>query len=129
MGTRFMLTKEAPIHEAIKQAVVQGTERDTTLIFRQLRNTARVFRNAVAEEVNVREREAGATFEDIKALVAGVRGRAALENGEVDGGLVWAGLGIGLMDDIPTCAELIERIVSECRQSLARATALSAEDA
>lgn len=129
MGTRFMLTKEAPIHEAIKQAVVQGTERDTTLIFRQLRNTARVFRNAVAEEVNVRESEAGATFEDIKALVAGVRGRAALENGEVDGGLVWAGLGIGLMDDIPTCAELIERIVRECRQSLARATALTAEEA
>jgi nitronate monooxygenase len=127
MGTRFMLTKEAPIHEAIKQAVVQGSERDTTLIFRQLRNTARVFRNAVAEEVNVKEREPGATFENIKALVAGARGRAALESGEVDGGLVWAGLGIGLMDDIPTCAELIDRIVGECREALSRATALTAE--
>jgi NADH:quinone reductase (non-electrogenic) len=127
MGTRFMLTKEAPIHEAIKQAVVQGTERDTTLIFRQLRNTARVFRNAVAEEVNVKEREPGATFEDIRPLVAGARGRAALESGEVDGGLVWAGLGIGLMDDIPTCAELIERIVGECREALGRAVALTGE--
>jgi nitronate monooxygenase len=127
MGTRFMLTREAPIHEAIKQAVVQGSERDTTLIFRALRNTARVFRNAVSEEVNVKEREPGATFENIKALVAGARGRAALETGDVDGGLVWAGLGIGLMDDIPTCAELIERVVGECRQSLARATALTSE--
>lgn len=127
MGTRFMLTREAPIHEAIKQAVVQGSERDTTLIFRTLRNTARVFRNAVSEEVNVREREAGATFETIKALVAGARGRAALETGDIDGGLVWAGLGIGLMDDIPTCAELIERMVADCRQALARASALTGE--
>lgn len=127
MGTRFMLTQEAPIHDAIKQAVVQGTERDTTLIFRALRNTARVFRNSVSEEVNVREKEPGATFEDIKVLVAGARGRAALENGDANGGLVWAGMGIGLMDDIPTCAELVERIVAECRASLARASALTAE--
>ena len=127
MGTRFMLTAEAPIHDAIKQAVVQGSERDTTLIFRTLRNTARVFRNAVSEEVNVKEREPDATFEHIKALVAGARGRAALETGDIDGGLVWAGLGIGLMHDIPTCADLIERIVVECRETLARATRLSSE--
>ena len=128
MGTRFMLTQEAPIHDAIKQAVVQGSERNTTLIFRTLRNTARVFRNAVSDEVNVREREPDASFETIKALVAGARGRVALETGDVDGGLVWAGLGIGLMDDIPTCAELIERIVNECREALARASALTSEE-
>ncbi|NIJ18227.1 NAD(P)H-dependent flavin oxidoreductase [Sphingobium vermicomposti] len=127
MGTRFMLTQEAPIHDAIKLAVVKGTERDTTLIFRALRNTARVFRNGVSQEVNVREKEPGATFEDIKALVAGARGRAALETGDTEAGLVWAGMGIGLMDDIPTCAELVERVVAECRASLARASALTAE--
>lgn len=89
MGTRFMLTQEAPIHDAIKQAVVQGSERNTTLIFRiALRNTARVFRNAVSDEVNVREREPDASFETIKVLVAGARGRVALETGDVDGGLV-----------------------------------------
>jgi nitronate monooxygenase len=128
MGTRFMLTQEAPIHDAIKQAVVQGTERDTTLIFRALKNTARVFRNAVSAEVNEIEKLPGAKFEDIKALVAGVRGRAALETGDVDGGLVWAGLGIGLMHDIPTCADLVQRIVAECREALARATALTAQE-
>jgi nitronate monooxygenase len=126
MGTRFMLTKEAPIHDAIKQAVVRGSERDTRLIFRGFRNTARVFRNAVSEEVGVIEQEPGSTFENIKALVAGARGRAALESGDVDGGLVWAGMGIGLMDDVPSCAELIDRIVADCRQSLARAAALVA---
>lgn len=129
MGTRFMLTREAPIHDAIKQAVVEGSERDTRLIFRGFRNTARVFRNAVSEEVVKIEKQPGATFEDIKALVAGARGRAALENGEVDGGLVWAGMGIGLMDDVPTCAELVERIVAECRASLSRASQLVAEEA
>lgn len=122
MGTRFMLTQEAPIHDAIKQAVMRGSERDTQLIFRALRNTARVFRNAVSEEVNEKESEPGARFEDIKALVAGARGRKALETGDVDGGLIWAGLGIGLMSDIPSCAELINRMVGECRQALAHAS-------
>lgn len=128
MGTRFMLTKEAPIHEAIKQYVIEGTERDTRLIFRGFRNTARVMRNDVAEEVVEIEKQPGAKFEDIKALVAGARGRAALETGHPHGGLVWAGMGIGLMDDVPSCAELVERIVAECRQSLATASALTQED-
>jgi len=127
MGTRFMLTREAPVHGAIKQFVIQGTERDTRLIFRGFRNTARVFRNSVSEEVVEIEKRPGATFEDIKALVAGARGRAALENGDTEGGLVWAGMGIGLMEDVPSCAELIERIVAECRASLARAAALTEE--
>jgi len=121
MGTRFMLTQEAPIHSAIKQAVAGGSERDTKLILRPFRNTARVFRNAVSEEVAVREAKPGASFDDIGPLVAGARGRAALESGEIDAGLIWAGMGIGLIDDIPSCVELIERIVSECRESLARA--------
>lgn len=128
MGTRFMLTREAPIHDAIKQAVVADGERDTQLIFRHFRNTARVFRNAVAEQVTEIEKQPGAVFEDIKDLVAGARGRAALESGDPNGGLVWAGMGIGLMNDIPSCAELIERIVQECREALTRASKLAAED-
>ncbi|EQB02594.1 nitronate monooxygenase [Sphingobium quisquiliarum P25] len=127
MGTRFMLTRESPVHDGIKQALIQGTERDTTLIFRALRNTARVFRNSVSQEVNSRESQPGATFEDIRELVSGARGRVAMESGDVEAGLVWAGMGIGLMDDIPTCAQLVERIVAECRESLARASALTAE--
>lgn len=128
MGTRFMLTQEAPIHDSIKQFMMRGSERDTRLIFRGFRNTARVLRNSVSEEVVEIERQPGATFEDIKALVGGARGRAALEHGDPEGGLLWAGMGIGLIDDVPTCAELIRRIVAECRESLMRANALASED-
>lgn len=120
MGTRFMLTQEAPIHPAIKTAIAAGSERDTRLIFRAFRNTGRVFSNAVSQEVVEIERNPGAQFEDIRPLVAGARGRAALESGEVDGGILWAGQAIGLIDDIPTCAALIERIMTECRQAVTR---------
>ncbi|WP_395505577.1 NAD(P)H-dependent flavin oxidoreductase [Ectopseudomonas hydrolytica] len=129
MGTRFMLTKEAPIHGAIKDAVAAGSELDTNLIFRAFRNTGRVFRNAVSDEVVAIERRPGATFEDIRALVAGARGRAALEGGEVDGGLLWAGQAIGLIKDVPSCAELVERMVRDCRQAIARGAALTQESA
>ncbi|MCY1220327.1 Nitronate monooxygenase [compost metagenome] len=119
MGTRFCVTQEAPIHENIKQALVQGSERDTALLFRTLKNTARVFRNAIAEEVVAMERRpGGCSFEDIRPLVAGVRGRAALRSGKLDNGVVSAGQCIGLIDDIPTCAELITRMVADCRARL-----------
>lgn len=126
MGTRFMLTREAPIHDRIKQTIVSGTERDTRIIFKPFRNTARVFRNAISDEVAERERLPGASFADVQPLVAGARGRTALDTGEVDAGLLWAGMAIGLMDDVPTCAELIERIVAECRACLQQAAALAA---
>ena len=123
MGTRFMMTQEAPIHHNIKEAVIKGSERDTNLIFRTLHNTGRVFKNVVSDEVvSLERRPGGCTFEDIRPLVLGARGRAALESGEVNNGIVWAGMAIGLMDDIPTCAELIERIVRECRAALSRAS-------
>ena len=127
MGTRFMLTQEAPIHATIKAAITAGSERDTRLIFRAFRNTGRVFRNAISEEVVEIERHPGAQFEDIRPLVAGARGRNALEGGEVDGGLLWAGQAIGLIEDIPTCAVLIERIVADCRQAIARGAMLVGE--
>jgi NAD(P)H-dependent flavin oxidoreductase YrpB (nitropropane dioxygenase family) len=119
MGTRFCATVEAPIHDSIKQLLVSRSERDTQLIFRTLRNTGRVLRNAVSEEVVGLERRAGgATFADIQHLVRGQRGKATLESGEIEAGLIWAGQVIGLIDDIPTCETLIQRIVIECRERL-----------
>jgi len=122
MGTRFCVTQEAPIHDNIKQALVRGSERDTALLFRTLRNTARVFRNAIADEVRAIERRpGGCEFEDIRPLVAGARGRAALASGAVDDGVISAGQCIGLIDDVPSCAELIARMVADCRERLALA--------
>jgi len=119
MGTRFCATQEAPIHDNIKQALVRGSERDTALIFRTLKNTARVYRNQIAHQVREMEyRDGGCQFEEIRPLVVGVRGRAALQSGGVDDGIISAGQSIGLIDDVPSCADLIERIVAECRQRL-----------
>lgn len=119
MGTRFCVTREAPIHPDIQAALVAASERDTTLIFRSLRNTARVFRNAIADEVVALERRpGGCRFEDLRPLVLGTRGRAALASGEVDGGVITAGQCIGLIDDVPTCAELLARMAHECREHL-----------
>ena len=118
MGTRFCATREAPIHERIKLALVNASERDTRLILRSLHNTARVLKNAVSEEVLASERR-GCTFEDIRPLVSGSRGRAALVAGEPEGGIITAGQTVGLIEDIPGCAELIERMVVEARARLA----------
>jgi NAD(P)H-dependent flavin oxidoreductase YrpB (nitropropane dioxygenase family) len=122
MGTRFCATREAPIHERIKQALVNASERDTRLILRSLHNSARVLRNAIAEQVVAAEQR-GCSFEDIRPLVAGSRGRAALAAGDIDGGIITAGQTVGLIDDIPSCAELIERMVAEARTRLAAASA------
>lgn len=123
MGTRFCVTQEAPIHDNIKQALVAGTERDTALLFRTLKNTARVFRNRIADEVlAIEQQPGGCIFEDIRSLVVGTRGRAALQSGEVDGGVIAAGQCIGLINDVPTCAILLERMVVECRERLRTAS-------
>lgn len=119
MGTRFFATREAPVHDHIKQALVAASERDTRLLFRTMQNTTRVLRNAISQEVVDTERKpGGCTFEDIRHLVAGTRGRDALNLGTVDGGVICAGQVVGLIDDIPSCADLIERIIAECRASL-----------
>ncbi|MFN0160079.1 MAG: NAD(P)H-dependent flavin oxidoreductase [Burkholderiales bacterium] len=125
MGTRFMVTREAPIHERVKAALVAASERDTNLIFRTMHNTSRVFKNAVSDEVVAMEKK-GAAFEDIRHLVAGARGRVAVKSGEVDEGIVSAGMVIGLIKDVPSCAELLERMVRECREALASASAMAA---
>jgi nitronate monooxygenase len=125
MGTRFMCTREAPIHDNIKQALVKAGERDTNLILRTMRNTSRVLKNKVSDEVVAMEKK-GAAFEDIKHLVAGVKGRHAMTNGEVDTGIVSAGMVVGLINDVPSCKELIDRIVRECREALAAAGRMAA---
>lgn len=125
MGTRFCVTQEAPIHDDIKQALVNASERDTNLIFRTLHNTARVLKTSVSDEViAIEQRPGGCEFKDIQHLVSGIKGREALETGRVDAGLLWAGQVVGLIDDVPSCAELIERMIAECRESLAIATRL-----
>jgi nitronate monooxygenase len=126
MGTRFCATKEAPIHDNIKEMIVGASELDTTLILRPFRNTGRVLKNAVSKEVNQIEYKEGATFTDIRHLVAGVRGRETLEKGDTQGGLVWAGQVCGLIDDIPTCKQLIDRVVKECRDILAKSLKVTA---
>ena len=114
MGTRFMATKEAPVHDKVKQRMVEASELDTALIFRTLSNTARVFKNQVAEKVLEIEARPGATkFEDLAPLVAGSEGRELLKSGNMDSGIWSAGMVVGLIDDIPSCKELVERIVSE----------------
>ena len=118
MGTRFCVTKEAPIHEKFKQQMVENDERDTKLIFRTLHNTARVMKNAVSEEVVAIEQKGGAKFEDIQHLVAGVRGRKAMSEGDPDGGIWSAGMIQGLIHDIPTVKELIDRIIADAETIL-----------
>ncbi|MGA0026731.1 MAG: NAD(P)H-dependent flavin oxidoreductase [Steroidobacteraceae bacterium] len=128
MGTRFVCTREAPVHEAAKAALVGASERDTRLIFRTLRNTSRVLRNAVSEEVvSLERRPGGCVFDDLRPLVAGARGRQAWETGETDTGVMTAGMVVGLIRDVPTCAELMERIVAECHEQLLRVGAWSTD--
>lgn len=112
MGTRFCATREAPIHDAFKEQLVKLDERQTVLIFRTLKNTARVARNAISEQVIEMER-AGARFEDVRHLVAGARGREGLERGDLNHGIWSSGLVQGLIHDVPTVEELVQRIVEE----------------
>lgn len=119
MGTRFCATQEAPIHDSIKQALIAASERDTNLIFRTLQNTGRVLKNAISNAVvELEQRPGGVAFSEIQPLVAGARGRAALSEGNLEGGLVWASQVLGLIDDIPTCEALIETMVAECRAAM-----------
>jgi nitronate monooxygenase len=114
MGTRFIATKEAPVHEKVKQAIVAASELDTRLVMRPLRNTERVMTNEAVEELLRIEREKGADlkFEDIIEQVAGVYPRIMRE-GDLDAGAWSCGMVAGLIKDIPTCKELIDRIMAE----------------
>lgn len=113
MGTRFCATKEAPIHDNIKQFLVDNDERATNLIFRSLRNTGRVTKTQRSSEVVDILKNPEATFQDVSHLVKGADGRVALETGDVEAGLVWGGQVQGLIHDIPSCEELLQRIVTD----------------
>ncbi|KAF5315132.1 hypothetical protein D9619_007236 [Psilocybe cf. subviscida] len=120
MGTRFMCTVESPIHQNIKEKIVASTERDTVHIFRTLHNTARVYKNKVAMEVVAIEKRGNAKFEDVRDLVSGARGRQVYEKGDVDAGIWSAGVAVGLIDDIPTCEELLRRLERETVEIVGR---------
>ena len=115
MGTRFCATKEAPIHDGIKQAIVDNDERATELMFRSYRNTARVAKNSVAAEAVRIERE-GNPFEAIAHLVKGARGREGLLNGDPEHGIWTAGLVQGLIHDVPSVKDLVNRIVADAER-------------
>ena len=117
MGTRFIATKEAPVHENVKRRLVEADELQTRLVMRSLKNTERVLNNAATEEVLRIEREKGdaVTIEDIRHLVAGAQGRKVLQEGDLDAGVWSCGMVAGLIHDIPTCKELIDRIMAEAR--------------
>lgn len=114
MGTRFIATKEAPVHEKVKQAIVAASELDTRLVMRPLRNTERVLNNAAVERLLEKEKELGDKlgFEDIMEEVAGVYPKVMMD-GEMDAGAWSCGMVAGLIDDIPTCKELIDSIMAE----------------
>ncbi len=125
MGTRFMATRESCIHENVKQQMVENNERSTDLIFRTLRNTARVAKNSVSQEVVEIESRGNATIDDIAHLVAGKRGRVVFESGDVEHGIWSAGMVQGLIHDIPSVEELISRIVKEAEEIMGRLGSMS----
>jgi nitronate monooxygenase len=117
MGTRFIATQEAPVHENVKAAIVAASELDTRLVMRGLRNTERVMTNAAVERLIAKEKELGddIQFKDIIEEVAGVYPRI-MQEGDMDAGAWSCGMVAGLIDDIPTCKELIDRIMSEAEE-------------
>ncbi|TFZ07620.1 NAD(P)H-dependent flavin oxidoreductase [Ramlibacter humi] len=126
MGTRFIATKEAPVHQNVKDAIVKATELDTRLVMRPLRNTERVLDNAATRRLLEKEKDLGASvkFEDILGEVAGVYPKI-MQQGDMDAGVWSCGMVAGLVRDVPSCQELIDRIMAEAesliRDRLARA--------
>ena len=109
-----MATKESAIHDNVKKKIVENTERDTLLTNRTLRNTSRVARNAISEEVLKIQQDTTKTIDDVRHLVAGVRGRTnVMAGGDMDGGIWSAGQSQGLIHDIPTCEELVKNIMRQ----------------
>jgi NAD(P)H-dependent flavin oxidoreductase YrpB (nitropropane dioxygenase family) len=120
MGTRFIATREAPVHDKVKQFIVGNDERSTRLIFRAFRNTTRVSANSVSIQVAEILKNPDAVFEDVREMVLGAKGRIALETGDLDHGLITAGQVQGLIHDVPTCRELIDRIMGDAEAIIAQ---------
>lgn len=119
MGTRFMATKEAPIHDGIKQKIVEMDENQTQLIFRSYRNTARVYRNSISEKVAQIEAEGG-DFSQVHEYVSGANQEKAWSTGDIEAGMVTAGLSGAFVNDVPSCDELVERVVSDAAAIITR---------
>ena len=113
MGTRFLATQEMPVHDDLKQALLNATERDTRLIMRTLHHPERVWHNNVADQVLEIESRGNTKIEDIAFLVSGAQGRAMYESGDLNQGICAVGQVVGLINDIPTVKELLDRIVGE----------------
>jgi nitronate monooxygenase len=116
MGTRFVATKEAPVHENVKQALVDHGERDTRLIMRTLRNTERVLHNPTVDKVLEIESKGDTKIEDLIPYVSGMVGKEMLDDGDMDRGVLAAGQSVGLVRDIPTCQELLDNIMAEAEK-------------
>jgi NAD(P)H-dependent flavin oxidoreductase YrpB (nitropropane dioxygenase family) len=125
MGTRFLCTVESPIHQNIKETIVRAQETDTALVLRRWRNTTRLYRNKVTEEaLKVEQESKTGEFAEIAPFVSGKRGRQVFINGDPEYGVWTAGQVIGLIHDIPTCKELLERIQREAEEALREKLAL-----
>ena len=116
MGTRFMATQEAGIHQNVKEKMTEADELSTNLMFRTMHNTARVFKNSISDQVVEIESTGSATFEDVKDLVAGKRGRVVFEEGDLEHGIWSAGISVARVKDVPTCKEMVARLVSEAEE-------------
>ncbi|NMO03180.1 nitronate monooxygenase [Gordonia sp. TBRC 11910] len=120
MGTRFMATTEAPIHENVKRQIVANSELDTQIVFREFGNTARVARNTVSVEIAQISGHEGATFDDVAHLASGARARANVYGeGDVEGGMWWASQAQGLIDDVADCATVVHDIIAEAQSIVA----------
>lgn len=116
MGTRFIATHEAPVHENVKNQIVANNERDTLIVFREFHNSARVARNSVSEEILRISQEEGKSFEDIAHLASGRRGREeVLLKGNMEDGLWWAGQSQGLIHEVASCQEVVDTILKDAR--------------
>lgn len=120
MGTRFMATTEAPIHENVKNQIVANSERDTVIVFREFHNSARVARNSVSEEIADISKRPGATFDDVAHLASGARGREqVLANGDIEGGMWWASQAQGLIHEVASCQEVVDTILTDAHRIVA----------
>ena len=125
MGTRFCATLEAKIHPNVKQRIVDNTEMDTVLVGRSLRNTARVARNAVSEEVARIQQDPAKTFADVRELMAGVRGREnVLRDGDMDGGIWTSGQSQALIHEVASCADVVKSIMAQAESVRAMLAAM-----
>ena len=121
MGTRFMATTEAPIHENVKRQIVANDERSTKIVFRKFHNSARVARNSVSDQIAEIESRPDSTFDNVAELAAGVRGRTeVLGNGDLDGGMWWASQAQGLINEVASCAEVVAKIVADAEEIIGK---------